>query len=755
MRRLFLPIALLAMLASSAAETVTVIGGGRPALDIAVAADAAPPERYAAELLAATLGEVAGAPFRVIEIDADPAAPVIAVGPGAARLVHPGVDLAGLGTEGILLESSGGSLIRTGGNATERGTIYAASTFLEEHADCFFPAPGVKSIPRLAELAATVETLRYVPPFWYREPFFYKIARSPDWAAWNKVNGHTVRGLAEPRYGGIVNFIGGDYFAHTFEKIAPRDEYFAEHPEWFSENNGVRAGPGQGWQWCLTNEELLAFCIAWVKDFLKDKPADSILSISQIDGDTGTYRCRCVKCAAVEAEEGAASGPYLRFVNAVAAAIEADYPEAMIETLAYGPTTAPPKLTRARHNVVIRYCGGPSEECAEWGKICDNLFAWNYVTNFYDYVLPVAGFDGFTAHYAGFRDCNVKGVFSLGNYNRPFGSFADLRAFLAARLMWEPERDPHELARRFVRAYYGEAAAPYIAEYLELLYREEAERPGAACFSVATLQTADRLLAEAEAKSSGEFRDRVAEVRFGVIDAIMTQMPFLRQLAELEGIRDGFAPPEHYVELYRRYADQFELTHYGERPHETIAHQLARYDGRAAAPHPEIVAGLPRRDWFEFQDDRYLIIGLGDLGDIVDDPPASDGKAAMLNGTHTSLALRPELIHRVPEFNPNPDDLWDVYFALRIELRDGATPDGSAVVYGCNRRTPDTYLEENTGVIPLGAVSDREYRWFKMAKPQKFQDDRYLWFAPPRGQSNLKGIFIDRVVFVRRTGAGA
>ena len=49
-------------------------------------------------------------------------------------------------------------------------------------------------------------------------------------------------------------------------------------------------------------------------------------------------------------------GPMLRAVNQIAATITDEFPSAAIETLAYGYTVHPPRLTRPRSNVLITFC---------------------------------------------------------------------------------------------------------------------------------------------------------------------------------------------------------------------------------------------------------------------------------------------------------------------------------------------------------------------------------------------------------------
>ena len=58
---------------------------------------------------------------------------MVAVGPGAAKAVLPGLDLdkAALGEDGIVLKSAPPHLVLTGAAGSRRGTLYAVYEFLE------------------------------------------------------------------------------------------------------------------------------------------------------------------------------------------------------------------------------------------------------------------------------------------------------------------------------------------------------------------------------------------------------------------------------------------------------------------------------------------------------------------------------------------------------------------------------------------------------------------------------------------------
>lgn len=46
--------------------------------------------------------------------------------------------------------------------------------------------------------------------------------------------------------------------------------------------------------------------------------------------------------------------------------------------------------------------------------------------------------------------------------------FAELRAYLVSKLMWNPEANVDSLMQHFLHGYYGEAA-PYLYQYIKVM----------------------------------------------------------------------------------------------------------------------------------------------------------------------------------------------------------------------------------------------------------------------------------------------
>ena len=465
-------------------DKVTIAKDGAAKAVIVVASDADEPEQHAANELAGFLRQITGAEF---EIQAPPAAGQsrLLVGPGAAKLAEANFSTDDLGADGIVIRTVGDDLILAGGRP--RGTLYAVYTFLEEHVGCRWWSSQASTIPVKPTLEVGKLNFRYVPPLEYRESFWFD-AFDGDWAVRNKSNGNSER--LDAKHGGKHTYEG---FVHTFFPLIPPDKYFEDHPEWFSEIKGKHSH--ERTQLCLTNEEMRAELIKNLRERLRNNPAATIASVSQNDWHGN---CQCSKCAAIEKEEGSPAGLMLRFVNSVSEDIEEEFPNVAISTLAYQYTRKPPKITKSRPNVIVRLC---SIECSfskplsdgrnkkfrddivGWSKICNRLYIWDYTTNFRHYILPHPNLRVLGPNVKFFVDHSVKGIFEQGAYTSSGAEMAELRAWVLAKLLWDPKLDGQELIDEFIAGYYG-PAGPNIEDYLKITHDAvEASGDHLGCFS--------------------------------------------------------------------------------------------------------------------------------------------------------------------------------------------------------------------------------------------------------------------------------
>jgi len=554
--------ALLLLAAVSPARAVSIAEKGVARAVVVVAKDAPPPVRHAADELASFLNQVTGGTFKVT--DKPPAgAGRLLVGPGAARRADPQFTTDGLGADGIVIRTVGGDLILAGGHP--RGTLYAVYTFLGDPVGCRWWSSKVSTIPARPTLAAEGLDIRYVPPLEYREAFWFD-AFDGDFAVRSRCNGHAAR--LDAKRGGKHRYEG---FVHTFYRLIPPKTYFKDHPEWFSEIDGKRTAHRR--QLCLTNEAMRKELVANLAKRLRANPAATIASVSQNDWHGA---CRCPRCAAIDAEEGGHAGTLIRFVNAVAADLEKDFPHVAFSTLAYQYTRKPPKRVRPRSNVIVRLC---SIECSfsrplthgqnktfrddivGWSKICNRLYIWDYVTNFRHHVLPHPNLRVLAANVKFFAAHGAKGIFEQGAYTTAGAEMAELRAWVLARLLWDPTLDGAKLIDEFLDGYYGPAGR-HVAAYLDVTH-DAAEAAGEAvgCFSkhqakFLSFQTLRRgwahlKAAEAAVEGDADLRFRVQVAQLPVMYALMMRWDHFKARAEAD--KAPWPMEESIGEVHKRF----------------------------------------------------------------------------------------------------------------------------------------------------------------------------------------------------------
>ena len=454
---------------------------------IVVPDDPTPQETHAAEDLQAHLAAIIGEKIPILP-DARAGRPSgtlkgrtpIVIG-RSALLGKLGVkvDFNSLGDEGIVIRTVGPALVLAG---NKRGVLYACYTFLEDYLNCRWFTPDCTVLPKKATFDIGRIERRYVPPLEYRATD-YPNSRDGDWAVRNKMNGDMAQ--VDEERGGKISYRG---FVHTFNELVPPEQYFAAHPEYYSEIAGKRVGPEQT-QLCLTNPDALRIATETVRNWIRESPEASVFSVSQNDWDN---YCECANCRALAEKEGSQSGPILHFVNAIADSIGAEYPDKVIDTLAYTYSRKPPQEARPRPNVVVRLC---SIECCfahplesdpynesfradlqGWSKISRRLWIWDYVINYAHSIMPFPNLYVLKPNINFFIRNGVTGIYEEANYYSKGGEFAELRTYIMAKTLWDPAYDTDKAINEFLPGYYGKAARP-IRTYINLLHEQVRERP--------------------------------------------------------------------------------------------------------------------------------------------------------------------------------------------------------------------------------------------------------------------------------------
>ncbi len=464
-------------LATDAQADLTLASKGKTSYRIVLPPTAAPVELHAAEELQRYLQRLSGASFPLVADTEPPRAREILIGDNLhlGRL-NLSLDRGKLGTDGFILRTEGSCLILVGGQP--RGVLNGVYTLLEEQFGVRWFTPELEVVPRLKVLRLPKLKRTVVPALEYREVFWTEMMRDGDFAARHRLNGPHHK-LTDKHGGPAVVYYP---FVHSLDELIPPD-LFKDHPDYFPLIDGQRKN---GYvQRCLTNPDVLKLAIDRVKQWIKDHPQANIISVSQNDT---INNCQCDKCKALDDAEGSHAATLLQFVNAIAEAIEPEHPKVRIDTLAYQYTRKPPKTIRPRRNVIVRLCSieccfahplatcpAPEdrrfrEDIVAWEPVAPLLYLWDYTPNFAHYQQIFPNFDALQPNVQFFVQHGVKGLFEQGNYSAGGGGeMGPLRAYLLAKLLWNPDTDLPRHLDEFTRAYYGRSADK-IKAYLDVTH---------------------------------------------------------------------------------------------------------------------------------------------------------------------------------------------------------------------------------------------------------------------------------------------
>lgn len=428
----------------------------RPQLVLSKSIEPGKGHRAAAALLGHYLERITGQPVQQISSDKKlRSRPLIYIGPNPALKQYGLSAPAGLPNEAVYLQGKNNVFVIAGGG--ERGPEYAAYALLEL-LGCRRYSPRDSVFPHLPQLqlpdcAARLDT----PAFAYRE-LWYQPATDSVWARWHRLK---TRPEKQAEWG---------LFVHTFHLLCPPETYFSEHPEYFAWN-GAQYSPGQ---LCLSNDTVKQIVIQSLREKMAANPGAKYWSVSQ--NDNFDY-CRCARCAASDRRYGSPAGTLLAFVNDVAAA----FPDKTISTLAYQYTRQAPRGIRPAQNVSICLCsiecnrGLPIEEgCTdfardvdEWSALTDNLMIWDYVVQFRSYLSPFPNWHTLQPNLQLFQRHRVRMMFEQGS-GSDRSELCDMRAYLLAKLMWNPSANVDSILGDFGQYYYG-AAWPNVQTYVHRL----------------------------------------------------------------------------------------------------------------------------------------------------------------------------------------------------------------------------------------------------------------------------------------------
>ena len=646
-----------------------------------------------------------------------------------------------------------------------RGTLYAVYEFLErEYGVRFFTADDtlLPQRPRL-ELPRPGTMWRYAPPIQMRTALYRDLTLRGSGRFQAQMRNNSFGHKVTEEWGGSLTMVG---FVHTMDMLIPKDKYFAEHPEWFALRDGLRQGGALN-QLCLTNPEMRQELCRRVKEELRKRPGARLISVSQNDNKSP---CECEACREFVATNGNLTDLLVDCVNEVAASVAEEFPEVLVETLAYHYTRQPPKTVRPLDNVIIRYC--TIEECsfapidsernrvfydelAEWGRLAKQLMIWHYLTDFSHYYMPHPNWKCIASDTRLFRDCKAISVFQQGSHDQAgdAADLANLRIYLVSRLLWDPEQDDQALIREFVEHHYGPGAEAVFAYLNGVIAAVEAHPE---CKDGCNAPDTDGWLSDEELvrlwrklydtagalAADPVYGPRLATATIPLTVNLFERAKLLQVPPEqrLEGLREVDANTVlDFLEAALKTAD---CPYLAEGARTAARDWLAKYratfggavmvNRASEGERPPQVAA--ERDWWGWQVEN-LYRDQNCFGpkrmELLTDAAASDGQGIAMPCTHTEWFVQCWHI---------PPGRFEVYLSARCDLKPGAEAVGDAMSFG-------NYPAGPTRKVAAAELAGTEYRLIPLGISE-LNKAMYLYAAPVIND-NVERIWIDRLILLR------
>ena len=450
---------------SCQSDDVILCENGKAVSRIVIPSSPTEAEKHASVVLQNYLKKITGADFAIVSDESASQKNDIQIG-HVDRPEISGIDFPALKNDGYVIQTKNNRLTIAGG--ANKGTIYGVYGFLEKYLNCRKYSSKVSVVPVQFNIALNDIDVQEVPVFEYRE-VLYKDVYDPEYMEWHGLGKHQSDAYGTADWGS---------WCHTTLSLVPPKEYGAAHPEYYSMINGKRrfdATKHNVGEICWSSEGAFKAAAQHLQKMIADNPDALYWSVSQ--QDNADY-CRCPVCQKAYDETGSTQGTIIPFINKMAR----EFPDKTISTLAYWYSTRPPKGIKVEKNVNIMLCniGSPrhipieegdstfTADIKAWHQIHDNFIIWDYVIQFAHLMAPFPNLRTLQPNLQFLHKNGVKSLFEQGN-RETGGEFCELRAYLIAKLMWNPYQDIEPIIDDFLNGYYG-PAGQYIRQYIDLMH---------------------------------------------------------------------------------------------------------------------------------------------------------------------------------------------------------------------------------------------------------------------------------------------
>lgn len=195
--------------------------------------------------------------------------------------------------------------------------------------------------------------------------------------------------------------------------------------------------------------------------------------------DDNDLVCTCAKCVKLGNKTTSATGAVTDLLNRLGN----KFPKHDFFTLAYRTTSSAPTVAMAQNTgVFVSTIDLPKSGQLDlkrkevqlfigilqtWKQKCPQLYLWDYISNFDDYLSPFPVLSRVQTQLPFFIEQGVKGVFQNGS-GYDYSPFDDVKTYVLSALMMNPNVSIQELVERFYKRFYPKTGTMLASYYLDL-----------------------------------------------------------------------------------------------------------------------------------------------------------------------------------------------------------------------------------------------------------------------------------------------
>jgi hypothetical protein len=457
--------------------TLTLLQNAQPTLTVFISPEAGADELEAAAEWSNVLEKMSGhqPEIKAEAISTGAHTPGIYIGNTALGRIlltgHPPGDNDGFV---VSVDANNATVVLAG--ATSRAAVFAVDWFFEHYdvANWYFPGSLGEVIPRREEWSVPAGVIVQRPAYLSRELAGLRGSQDELWAR---------RNLLEARFA----------FHHNLFNVFP-PELYNEHPAFFPLRDGVRYDPEadseEAWQPDFANPAAAAYAALQARLYFDAHPSATSYSLGLNDNtafDEGPGTQAFTEPRRWFRDRPDFSDLVFTFMNRAAADLAPSYPDKYLGCLAYfwcenAPSFSVnaqvlPYLTNDRS-----FYDNPAWAAQDLSLIRRWARAGPKIVGIYDYYYgaPFAVPRVFTmAMVKSIREAQAAGARAFYAELFPAWEYDALKAWLAARLLWDPAAAVPALEQQFYRDLYGPAAGDVQAFFgeAEAAWREQPGPP--------------------------------------------------------------------------------------------------------------------------------------------------------------------------------------------------------------------------------------------------------------------------------------